>query len=354
MTAIAVTGAAGSVGHRVVGLLARDQTVDTVRAIDRAPLPPVPAATDSHPLIERHRVDLASAELPNLLRGCRTVVHLAEDPGRRADERLATTTLRQVLRAADEAGCTHLVLLSSALVYGARADNPLPLTEQHPRRPERRLAYATTKTKLEEIAESWAASSGGDLAVLRPTTTLSERGVSYIAGALRQATSLRPEHADPPVQFLHHDDLAAAVVLVAVGRKSDVYNVAPDGWIGPEVFHDLLVEAALRLPAPIDDVRSRTVSMLRRRRADDGVEPYVRYPWVVASDRLRDAGWEPSFSNEEAFVLGHPAPAWRRFAGRRRQELALGLVGAATVGAMGAAGLLARRIAERARSSTAS
>lgn len=350
MTAIAVTGAAGSVGHRVVRLLAGDRSVDLVRAIDRAPQPAGLADLgDGQGRIDWHRADLATSTLPGLLAGCRTVVHLAEDPGRRADERVATTTLDQVLTAADKADCGHVVLLSSALVYGARADNPVPLTEGHRRRPERRLAFAATKAKLEEAAESWAVATGADLAILRPTTTLSERGVSYVAGALRRATSLRPEHADPPVQFLHHDDLASAVSLVAVRGMADIYNVAPDGWIGPDVFHDLQVEAALRLPEPIDDVRSRAAALVRRGSVDDGIEPYVRHPWVVASDRLRGAGWVPSFSNEEAFVLGHPAPAWRRFATRRRQELALGVVGAATIGAVGAAGLVARRVTGRLR-----
>jgi len=38
-----------------------------------------------------------------------------------------------------------------------------------------------------------------------------------------------------------------------------------------------------------------------------GVEPYTRHPWVVANDRLRAAGWEPTMSNEEAFVdAGRP------------------------------------------------
>lgn len=350
MTAIAVTGAAGSVGHRVIRLLAGNESVDTIKAVDRAPVAAIPGNLDAAGAdVERHRMDLAAAALPEVLAGCRTVVHLAEDPGRRTDERVAMGTLDDVLTAADQAGCRHVVLLSSALVYGARADNPVPLTEHHRRAPERRLTYATTKARLEEVAESWAESDSNRLAVLRPTTTLSERGVSYIAGALREATSLRPEHATPPVQFLHHDDLAAAVSLVAVEGMADVYNVAPDGWIGPDLFHDLQVEAALRLPESIDDVRSRAAALLRRRRLDDGIEPYVRHPWVVASDRLRAAGWQPAFSNEEAFVLGHPAPAWQRIAQRHRQELALGVVGAAAMGALGAAGLLATRAADRLR-----
>lgn len=337
MTTVAVTGAAGAVGRRVVALLSAEPDIASVRALDRVAMP-------GGTKVETLRIDVAGSEVADALEGCRTVVHLAEDPGRRSDEVVATTTLRRVLAAAEQVGCRHVVLLSSALVYGAYADNPVPLTERHRRRPVPTLAYAVTKTRLEELAEEWADRTSSDLAILRPTTTLSERGVSYIAGALRSATSLRPEQVDPPVQFLHHDDLASAVALVATRTMTSIYNVAPDGWIGPEVFRDLLTDAELRWPEPIDPLVGRVRAVLGRRRAESGLDAHVSHPWVVANDRLRAAGWCPAFTNEEAFVAGNPAPGWRTFAHRRRQELALGVAGAAAVGVLGAAGLVAKRL----------
>jgi nucleoside-diphosphate-sugar epimerase len=332
VSAVAVTGAAGSVGRRVIRLLASDPSVKTVKALDRVRL------TTVDPRVERHQLDVAGAGLVEVLDGCDSVIHLAEDPGRRADAALATATLNRVLSATQEAGCGHVVLLSSALVYGAYPDNPVPLTENHPRRPAASLAYASIKVQLEVTAERWAEGSGAGLAILRPTTTLSERGVSYIAGALRAATSLRAEQVDPPVQFLHHDDLASAVALIASRRSSAIYNVAPDGWIGPEVFRQLLSEAELRWPEPINDAYIRVARLLRARALDPGLDDYVAHPWVVANDRLRAVGWAPEFSNQEAYVMGTPAPLWRTFTLRRRQELALGVAGAAAAGAVAAVG----------------
>lgn len=337
MTAIAVTGAAGEIGRRVTRLLAADESVCKVVALDRMSM------LDG-PRVECHQVDVVSPEVVELLDGCRTVVHLAEDQRRRASDLVATTTLQRVLDAAEKAGCGHVVLLSTALVYGAHADNPVPLTERHRRRPIRRLAYAATKAHLEEVAEDWAARTGADLAILRPTTTLSERGVSYVAGALRSAASLRPEHVDPPVQFLHHDDLASAVALVAAEGRRSIYNVAPDGWIGSEVFRDLVSEAELHWPEPFDEVVGRASRMVRTRRLERGLDAYVTHPWVVANDRLRSAGWTPSYTNEEAYVLGNPAPQWRVYVHRRRQELALGAAGATALGLAGAAALVLRRL----------
>jgi nucleoside-diphosphate-sugar epimerase len=341
VSTVAVTGAAGSVGRRVIRLLAADPAVKAVKAFDRITFPTI------DPRVESHQVDVASAAMVELLDGCDSLIHLAEDPGRRTDAALALSILNRVLDATEQAGCGHVVLLSSALVYGAHPDNPVPLTEAHPRRPVTALAYATAKAQMEQAAERWAASSGAELAELRPTTTLSERGVSYIAGALRAATSLRPEQLDPPVQFLHHDDLASAAALVAARRLSGIYNVAPDGWIGSERFRTLQGEAELRWPEPINDIRVKVARLIRPRALEPGLDQYVAHPWVVANDRLRSAGWVPGITNEEAYVLGNPPPLWRSFTLRRRQELALGLAGTATVGAIAAAGLLGRRFLRR-------
>lgn len=334
MRTVAVTGAAGSVGRRVVELLAADDGVELVRAFDRV-------AMVGRPGVETHLVDVASDPFAERLADCITIVHLAEDPGRRADPEAAAVMLERVLDAADTASCRHVVLLSSALVYGARPDNPVPLTEAHPARPARDLDYAVAKWGLERVAGNWARRTGGRVAALRPTTTLSERGVSYIAGVLRAATTVRSEVGAPPVQFLHHDDLASAVALVAVEGLDGVFNVAPDSWIGPDVFRELLIEAAIPLPDPLP---APLRPLLRRRSGPDGLEPYVVHPWVVANDRLRTAGWEPAFTNEEAFVAGNPAPGWRVFALRRRQELALSAIAAATLGLVAGAGLTARHL----------
>ncbi|MCP3989824.1 MAG: NAD-dependent epimerase/dehydratase family protein [Actinomycetia bacterium] len=335
MRALAVTGAAGSVGRRVVELLAAEPGVGTIRAFDRIGLV-------SNAEVDFCQVDLADPGTPDLFAGCDTIVHLADDPRRRHDPMVAATMLERVLDGAEQVGCPHFVLLSSALVYGAYPTNPIPLTEHHHRRPNPGLAYAVGKARLEGQAQAWAERTGADLAILRPTATLSERGASYIAGTLRTATSIRPEHVDAPVQFLHHDDLALAVTLVAAKRMKSIYNVAPDGWIGPDVFRDLLAEAELRWPEPVDEAYGRLTRAVHQRRMEAGIAPYIDHSWVIANDRLRAAGWDPAFSNEEAFVLGTPPPWWRAFSSRRRQELALGAVGVATAGAVAGVGLAAR------------
>ncbi|MGI9599171.1 MAG: NAD-dependent epimerase/dehydratase family protein [Acidimicrobiales bacterium] len=337
VVSIAVTGSSGAVGKRVVQLLVDSGVTERIVAVNRRQ-----PAVES-PIVDARQLDLMVDDLVPAVADCDSIVHLAEDPSRRSDPAAALTALETVLAAADKADRPHLVLLSSALVYGAYPDNPVPLTESHPIRPIAGLAHAAIKAELETRATAWAEDTGAGLAVLRPAATLSEGDSSWIGAALRAATAVRSEQVDPPVQFLHHDDLAEALVVAARQRLDSVYNVAPDGWIGAELFRALRGEADVRLPQRLSEWRLRAAKSLADRSLLDGLEPYVSWPWVVSNDKLRATGWAPTFSNEEAFVAGTPPPLLSSINPQRRQELALGVAGTAGAAAVGAALWVLRR-----------
>ncbi|MCB0984745.1 MAG: hypothetical protein KDB06_08845, partial [Ilumatobacter sp.] len=46
--------------------------------------------------------------------------------------------------------------------------------------------------------------------------------------------------------------------------------------------------------------------------------------WLVANDKLKAAGWQPTVTNEQAYVEGTEAKWWTMVSPKRRQELALG------------------------------
>ena len=53
-------------------------------------------------------------------------------------------------------GATHLVLVSSAMVYGAWANNPVPMTEDAVLRPDVEFVYARQLATVEQ----WPTSGG--------------------------------------------------------------------------------------------------------------------------------------------------------------------------------------------------
>lgn len=344
---VVVTGVAGSVGQRLLARLDDDPNVQRVIGIDPRQ-PPVWSAK-----LEHHSVDLSRADLLPLLRGAGCIVHLAHafDEDRAAPTQANLVGTRRLLDAAEVAEVRHLVALSSATVYGAWPNNPVPLTEDAPLRPVPEFAYAVGKADVEHLLADWCERHHGTtVAVLRPTVALGEEESSWIARALVAAAGLHAGDSDPPVQFLHLDDLAAAVDVARRSRLDGPYNVAPDGWIPGETARQLSGSGpAPRLPERVAARVAEWSWELRLGPIPPGLLPYTVHPWVIANDRLRRAGWVPRYTNEEAFVAGHEGSRWSMMSPKRRQELALGASGAAILlGAVGV-GWLARRARRRGR-----
>ena len=286
--------------------------------------------------------DLRRLDLDEAMAGVSTIVHLAEDRGGGADAKPVLALLDLVQAAAARTGIEHFVLLSSALVYGGHPDNPVPMTEHQPTRPSS-LPLARLKLELERASRQWASQHDRRLAIVRPAVALSEDDVSWIGSALRAAMMVRVEQVDPPVQFVHHDDLASAVALIAAKKLDSVFNVAAEGWIGADEFRSLRGETEVRLPERIGQLRLRSAKMLADRATLEGLEPYVNNPWVVATDKIRAEGWQPSYSNDEVYVLGTVAPLLSSLGPQKRQELALGAAGAVGAAALGLVAWLSRR-----------
>ena len=327
---VVVTGSTGAVGRETcVGLAAVGYEV--IGLDRRSSIPPAPG-------IELRTVDLAVTDLRAQLADVDVVVHMAagvtagDSGGDVGRDRLAV--VERLLAAASDSGVTHLVVRSSAMVYGAWPDNPVPLTEDAPVRPCPDFAFAVHRARMEELATAWAAESDDrSVTMLRNAVTVAEERPGGLATVVGAAASIRSDEGDPLGQFLHSDDLARAAVCAVQTRYDGPLNVAPDGWIGVEVMAELGGPGPrLRLPAPLAALTARVLWHTGLSPAPPGVFPYSVHPWVVANDRLRELGWEPSHSNEEAYVAGHEPGLLDRMDARARQQVSLAVTGVLVVG----------------------
>lgn len=285
--------------------------------------------------------DAASPELKRSLHGVDVVVHLASA----TDDPLAAT--RAVLDAAADA--RHLVVVTSALVYGAWPTNPVPLTEDAPLRPNHGFEPAVALGEVERVAAVWRDDHpGSTVCVLRPAPPVAEDDAGWLAPMLAAVRGVPVGEDDPPGQYLHLDDLAAAVAVAVEQRLDGAFNVAPEGWVPGEELRALQGGPRLRLPGRI----AERVASWRWRAGmsptPPGLLPWTCHPWVVASDRLRAHGWASTHTNEEAFVAGHRPSPWANVSPRRRQELALGASVAGAVGLAGSVVAIVRRLRRRA------
>jgi nucleoside-diphosphate-sugar epimerase len=344
MERVVITGVDTPLGRRVARRVAQDPGT-RVAGLAGGPAADLPAEVDVR------RVDLRHDDVKPHLEHVAALLHLATSvpasPTAATDD---VEVARRVLDAAGDAGVPHVVVLSSATVYGAWANNPVPLTEDAPLRPNPGVPFAAERAEIERLTAEWReAHPGSTAAALRPARAAAPGDHDWLVRVLRPAPTV-PETADePPVQFVDLDDVAAAVDVARRRRLDGAFNVAPDGSIPGDQVRSL-VGVPPKVPLP-ERIASRVLRWGFRwglGPTPPELVPYVLHPWVVAADRLRAEGWTPGMSNEEACVEAHEAGPWATLSPRRRQEIALGVAGVGMVGLVVGAIVVVRRFLRRA------
>ncbi|MFZ9890185.1 MAG: NAD-dependent epimerase/dehydratase family protein, partial [Myxococcota bacterium] len=238
--------------------------------------------------------DLLRDDAVPRLAGVHVVVHLASrvDPPhplrRHQMRRLHEEGTLRLIEASKRAGVRRFVLVSSAVVYGARPDNPVPLRESDAVRPLAHFPYAVDKAKQEEIVREHEASL--EIVIARPAIVYGPGARNHLTEFLRRAPGILPalEGKRPPLQFVHVEDVAMALRALALSSCTGAYNVAGKGVIG---LDDVARLAGLR----IVDVPRKAISPLLtlgqwwlpgHLRAPPYLLDHLMYPFVMSSERL--------------------------------------------------------------------
>lgn len=335
MRKILVTGAAGSIGKAVVRQLAEDPENEVV-AVDWR------NNSLNGDNIRTVKGEVANLDVKDLLDGIDSLVLLEWRNGRNAGlEDVPSSNIANLSALLDAAAAVQtpqVVFLSSATVYGAREQNPVPMTEVEQIAPNSEYPYAAQKAEAEERLLSYGElNPAAKICVLRSAVIINGNRETTLARVLGGYRALREPGTDHPVQFIHSDDVVSAIVHSVKNQLSGPYNVAPNGYIYDSLARELMgASVSSSVPRTMRDGARRLSFRMGRKEDAPQVEPYVDNPWVVANDKLRATGWEPKYSNEEALVSWRPSWWTRQSAGRKRVlVLAGGVSGiaAATAGA---------------------
>ncbi len=221
MAEIAVTGASGFVGRRLV---------EHLKSIGQSPIAisrrPGGAAAARHVLIDGYG-DVTG--LARQLRGVESLIHLAarahQDSTGTADTQLfkaanVQTTLN-VAQACMAAGVRRLVFVSSIGVNGSRSDHPF--TEEDAPAPSE--PYAISKWEAERALTALVAGSSMNVVILRPPLVYGPGCPGNFGRLVRWVASSRlvPLGAlAAPRTFVFLDNLVDALVVAA--RHPDIAN----------------------------------------------------------------------------------------------------------------------------------
>jgi nucleoside-diphosphate-sugar epimerase len=326
---VAVTGAARGVGQALAARLADSPLVGQVVAIDD------------------HRGDVAGVTwrvadvrdpaLAARLAGVDVVVHadmstsVDQDPRERRARNVRGAQTVLTVAAAERVG--RVVLVTSAMVYGARPDNPVPLPEDAPLLADADGSMAGDLLAVEELARrSRRANPGTSVTVVRPAALVGDAVDTLLTRHFEAPRLLAVRGCEPRWQFCHVDDLVSALELAAAGLVGGEFAVGCDGSLSRGEVESLSGMKSIELPARLTFGTAQRLHRLGATPAPAAELRYVVYPWVVDCAALRAAGWQPSVSNAEALSVllaargGHHAVVGRRLA---RKDAALTAAGAA-------------------------
>jgi nucleoside-diphosphate-sugar epimerase len=354
---VAVTGAAHGVGELLVRQLASSASVKKVIAIDTI-RGDVPEAT-------WRLVDVREPALVERLAGVDVLVHLAVDSSLdhdNADVRSAHARgTATVLTAAPAAGVNHVVLVTSAMVYGALADNPVPLPEDSELQATADSAWMGDLLEIERLAAQAPRTHPGlQVTVLRPAALVGG-GVDTIFTRHFEAPRLLAVKGSRTCwQFCHVDDLLSALELVVSGGlrapSGDdagdqppsghlVVAVGSDGWLEQEEVERVTGKRHIELPSSVAFGTAERLHRLGVTPAGSSDLQFLVHPWVVDPTRLAKAGWRAAYDNESALAVAVAESAGRLAIGGHRlgrRDAAAGAAVGATVALVGTAALVRR------------
>ncbi len=152
-----------------------------------------------------------------------------------------------VLAASLEAGVKKVIVTSSTLLYGAKYNNEIGITEDYPLNAKN---YPTLKDKVK--ADNTAVEFAKKhpeivVTVLRSAVVLGPTVHSFIGRLLKQNPVTVVMGYDPMVQLLHEDDFLKAYLIVIQNDFQGVFNIVPS-----QPLHlSKVIKLGNRTPMPI-------------------------------------------------------------------------------------------------------
>ncbi len=253
-----------------------------------------------HPKLTHVRADLADVSARRALEGVDVLVHLAFRMWRKGSaNRLGPENIEATVNALG-AEPARVVFASSATVYGAWPDNPLPLTEDAPPRPNREVPYAHQKLEVEGLcADAAPTASLRICAVVGPHA---DPRVRRSAAGYRLAVPAVPG-VTQALQFLDEDDAAAALHAAVRSSATGVFNVATTDWMSEADIARVAGGRVVRLPLGVVLPASEVLAWLRLLPFGADRSIFLNGPLALDPSRAAEAlGWRPTRTSAD--VLG--------------------------------------------------
>ena len=306
-----VTGVSRYLGGKMADLLVDQPGIDRVIGVDVVP--------PERPLVaEFVRADIRSPSITKLLdeAGVDTVVHMGviatprQAGGRSVMKDINVIGTMQLLGACQRApSVRHLVVKSTAAVYGSGPRDPAMISEGSTPRHPPTSGWAKDSVEVEEYVRGFARRRPDvGIATLRFANIVGPGMRTGMTSYLTMPLVPTVLGFDPRLQFVHEDDAIEVTRRIVLQRTSGTCNVAGEGVVLLSQALGRLGKPSLALPAAL--VPSVGKTLARGAWADfsrDQVR-YLTYGRVLDTSLLQaEVGFVPEYTSEEAlgaFVRG--------------------------------------------------
>lgn len=301
---IAITGASGYIGGQLIRHLDGLDSVDHILATD---IRPPRQQYSSKVVFVQHDVTLP---MDDLFRehGVEAVAHLAfvlnPDRQYKTALRINVHGAMNVMQSCVLGDVRHLVYLSSTTVYGAHPDNPALLTEESPVRPVKGFRYGETKASADLYLQGdLMADAACDVSILRSCPILGPNADNFVAQSFSRTTLVGIRGFDPPMQFIHEDDMVAVLAHCLLNKVNGIYNVGGDGAVAWDEMARLAGKRLLRIPAPLlYGLTSLTWALRLQNSSPASGLNFIRYPFLASTEKLeREHGLKAKYTSRDAW-----------------------------------------------------
>jgi UDP-glucose 4-epimerase len=208
------------------------------------------------------------------------VGNLKESEGKRFD--LNVVGSQKIMNLCVQHGVKRLVVLSTFHIYGAHPANHIPIAEDEPLRAGLQFPQIADAIQVKTV-------------VLRPTNIIGPTLHNTMSQFLRLPRAPYLLGFNPMSQFVHEDDMAAAVVAATESEVTGIYNIA-----GPEVVPwRTALELARAVQFPITEGLA-SLFMRATGNFPQYLINFFRYPCVISDRAFRSGtGWAPRVDIEQ-------------------------------------------------------
>jgi UDP-glucose 4-epimerase len=208
----------------------------------------------------------------------------------------------------------RLVVQSSTMLYGPRADNPNFLEEGRELRGHPDAHCVRNRVEMEAALSDWSKRNPEvETTVLRHCWVMGPSYYDRVVQFFERETLPLVLGYDPLLQFVHESDLLDVFERAALEPHPGVFNIVGTGVLPLSTIVALAGKRRLALPRSL---LYRTAWLAAQGESGDapaGFYDYLRYLWVADGSR----GWaefgEPVYSTREAWIAFIGSRRMRRY-----------------------------------------